>query len=305
MTTNFNTVLPKDIMVFVTDNTKADNDSTNNIREFIIANIFDTPENYFLDPDFGHLWESIRSKLKKTLHSLTSLPYETISIEQKGGMTYNYDFLVEFKDINNQTIQTVKLEFKHNNSNVKDLTQFLELYDKDCKTKFELFDYSYSEFYYDNFLDGYLAIDGNSTIVKPDKDVYLKHVYDIKYKHPFFRHLYENKTNNKKIKDTLVELSRTQFLNTYASQFKFNKITEKIKNSQTNKIFLLWDKNDFHLQTLDIANINISEIIPNTIKKSCFDIQVDNFMYNIRVRLNWGNNNGVANPRWKFTFIDK
>jgi len=305
MTTNFNTVLPKDIMVFVTDNTKADNDSTNNIREFIIANIFDTPENYFLDPDFGHLWVSIRSKLKTTLHSLTSLPYETISIEQKGGMTYNYDFLVEFKDINNQTIQTVKLEFKHNNSNVKDLTQFLELYDKDCKTKFELFDYSYSEFYYDNFLDGYLAIDGNLTIVKPDKDVYLKHVYDIKYKHPFFRHLYENKTNNKKIKDTLVELSRTQFLNTYASLFKFNKITEKIKDSQTNKIFLLWDKNEFHLQTLDIANINISGIIPNTIKKSCFDIQVDNFMYNIRVRLNWGNNNGVANPRWKFTFIDK
>lgn len=305
MTTNFNTVLPKDIMVFVTDNTKADNDSTNNIREFIIANIFDTPENYFLDPDFRHLWISIRSKLKTTLHSLTSLPYETISIEQKGGMTYNYDFLVEFKDINNQTVQTVKLEFKHNNSNVKDLTQFLELYDKDCKTKFELFDYSYSEFYYDNFLDGYLAIDSNSTIVKPDKDVYLKHVYDIKYKHPFFRHLYENKTNNKKIKDTLVELSRTQFLNTYASQFKFNKITEKIKDSQTNKIFLLWDKNEFHLQTLDIANINISGIIPNTIKKSCFDIQVDNFMYNIRVRLNWGNNNGVANPRWKFTFIDK
>lgn len=305
MATNFTNVLPKDIMVFVTDNTKSDNDSFNKIREFIIANIFLTPENYFSDPEFGHIWTSIRSKLQATFHSLSTLPYETISIEQKGGMTYNYDFLVEFKDTNNLTLESFKVEFKNNNSNVKDLAQFLELYDKDCKIKFQLFDYSYSEFYYDNFLDGYLAIDGDSNVVKPDKETYLKHVYDIKYKHPFFRHLYENKTNNKKIKDTLVELSRTQFLNTYAPQFKFDKITEKIKESQTNKIFLLWDKNEFHLQTLDVANINISGIIENTIKKSCFDIQVDNFIYNIRVRLNWGNNNGVANPRWKFTFINK
>jgi hypothetical protein len=304
MTTNFNTVLPNDIMVFVTDNLKANNDSSNKIREFIIANIFKTPENYFLDPEFGHLWVSLRSKLQTTLHSLASLPYESILIQQLGGMTFNYDFLIEFKDSNNQTIQDFKVEFKNNNSNVKDLAQFLELYDKDCKTKFQLFDYSYSEFYYDNFLDSYLAIDG-AAILKPDKETYLKHVYDIKYKHPFFRHLYENKTNNKKIKDTLVELSRTQFLNTYASQFKFDKITEKIRLSQTNKIFLLWDKNEFHLQTLDIANINISGIIENTIKKSRFDIQVDNFMYNIRVTLNWGNNNGVANPRWKLKFIDK
>jgi hypothetical protein len=304
MTTNFNTVLPNDIMAFVTDNLKANNDSSNKIREFIIANIFLTPENYFLDPEFGHLWVSLRSKLQTTLHSLASLPYESISIQQLGGMTFNYDFLIEFKDSNNQTIQDFKVEFKNNNSNVKDLAQFLELYDKDCKTKFQLFDYSYSEFYYDNFLDSYLAIDG-AAILKPDKETYLKHVYDIKYKHPFFRHLYENKTNNKKIKDTLVELSRTQFLNTYASQFKFDKITEKIRLSQTNKIFLLWDKNEFHLQTLDIANINISGIIENTIKKSRFDIQVDNFMYNIRVTLNWGNNNGVANPRWKLKFIDK
>lgn len=304
MTTNFNTVLPKDIMAFVTDNSKAENDSSNKIREFIIANIFKTPEHYFLDPEFGHLWVSLKSKLQTTLNSLACFPYESISIQQLGGMTFNYDFLIEFKDSNNQTIQDFKVEFKNNNSNVKDLAQFLELYDKDCKTKFQLFDYSYSEFYYDNFLDGYLAIDG-SAILKPDKETYLKHVYDIKYKHPFFRHLYENKTNNKKTKDTLVELSRTQFLNTYASQFKFDKITEKIRLSQTNKIFLLWDKNEFHLQTLDVANINITGIIENTIKKSCFDIQVDNFIYNIRVRLNWGNNNGVANPRWKFTFINK
>jgi len=304
MTTNFNTVLPKDIMVFVTDNSKADNDSFNKIREFIIANIFVTPENYFLDPEFGHLWLTIRTKLQATFHSLASFPYHSISIEQKGGMTYNYDFLVEFKDINNQTVQAFKVEFKNNNSNVKDLAQFLELYDKDCKNKFQLFDYSYSEFYYDNFLDAYLAIDG-AAILKPDKETYLKHVYDIKYKHPFFRHLYENKNNNKKIKDTLVELSRTQFLNTYSQLFKFDKITEKIRDSQTNKIFLLWDKNEFHLQTLDVANINIGGIKSNTLKKSCFDIQVDNFMYNIRIRLNWGNNNGVANPRWKFTFIDK
>ena len=36
-----------------------------------------------------------------------------------------------------------------------------------------------------------------------------------------------------------------------------------------------------------------------------FDVFVEGLEYNIRIRLNWGNNNGIANPRWKFTFIDK
>jgi hypothetical protein len=95
-------------------------------------------------------------------------------------------------------IKEVKIEFKHNNSNVMDLAQFLELYDKDCKTKFEICEQSYSEFFYDRFLDEYLKLEQGITEPKPARDVYLKNVYDIKYEHPFFKNMYETKNNKTK-----------------------------------------------------------------------------------------------------------
>lgn len=302
----FEIIEPNDIMVFVNENSKADNDTTNKIRELIIANIFTISPDYLLDPTFGTYWTDIRNKLQDALHPLSPIPYHSISIQQKGGMKFNYDFVVHYCDTDNRVIHSVKLEFKNNTSHVKDLAQFLELYDRDCKTVYQMFDYSYAEFYYDHFLDSYLAIDADTdTIVKPDKQTYLQNIGDIKYKHPFIRQLYERKTNNKKQKDQLVEESRAQFLSTYATQFNFDKIEQKIRESLTNKHFLLWDKDNFHIQLLDVEKIAIVGVKPDSIHKLYFDIIVDNFAYNIRVRLNWGNNNGIANPRWKLTFIDK
>jgi hypothetical protein len=221
-------------------------------------------------------------------------------------MSFNYDFLITYLNPLNEPIHSVKVEFKNNNSDVKNLIQFLELYDKDCKATFDMFDYSYAEYYYDYFLDKYLEIDNViGEVLKPDRQTYLRYVSDIKYKHPFFRQLYENKDKNKQQKTVLVDESRTQFLSTYAPDFKFNKITKKIQESQTNKVFLLWDKNMFHVQTIDVEKIAILGIKPNSINKLYFDVEVENLIYDIRVRLNWGNNNGIANPRWKFSFIDK
>jgi hypothetical protein len=52
-------------------------------------------------------------------------------------------------------------------------------------------------------------------------------------------------------------------------------------------------------------SINIIGIKPGSVKSLYFDLAVNNYEHDIRVRLNWGNNNGIANPRWKFTFINK
>ena len=56
-----------------------------------------------------------------------------------------------FLDKNEKIIKSVKLEFKHNNSNVLKLVQFIELYDSDCKKKYNLCNISYAEYYYDNY----------------------------------------------------------------------------------------------------------------------------------------------------------
>lgn len=89
----------------------------------------------------------------------------------------------------------------------------------------------------------------------------------------------------------------------YSSSFKFDNILEKIKTSQNDKVFLLWDCINFHIQMVDVENIVITEI--KKINNFSFELDVLNFKYNICVRIRWANNNGLANPSWKFSFIPK
>ena len=106
-----------------------------------------------------------------------------------------------------------------------------------------------------------------------------------------------------KEKKEIANDSIKEYLNTYIQSFNFEKICEKIKSSQTDKTFLLWDCNNFIIQNLNITNIKILKI--KKIDNLYFDLETENFQYDIRVRLNWGNSNGLANPRWKFSFINK
>ena len=290
---------------------KSNNDCLNKIRENVITNLFNIDSEYTDDTIYGIDWKNIQEKFKQSISTLCEIPFNSIKVEHIGGMSSNYDFKVSFiknheptSNLNTSIIKSIKLEFKHNNTNVKDLIQFLELYDKDCKKKYELCnEISYAEYYYDNYLELYLKTDVNLIYPIPKKDEYLKNVYDIKYKHEFFDLLHKNKENEQKRKKEIANASIKEYLKIYSHSFKFDKITEKIRESQKDKYFLLWDCENFHIQTLDVDKINITNIIKVT--DLYFDVNVDNFIYNIRIRLNWGNSNGLCNPRWKFSFIDK
>jgi hypothetical protein len=65
----------------------------------------------------------------------------------------------------------------------------------------------------------------------------------------------------------------------------------------------MWDCENFHIQELDIKNITITGI--KKLDELSFDLNVTKFEYDICVRLRWANNNGLANPSWKFSFIPK
>ena len=302
----------KDIMHFLSaGQDRATNNTSNQIREDILANIIEVSDEYLNHHEFGTLWTSIREKFISVLNTLCDEPFKKISIKQKGGMSFNYDFIVTFLGQLDETtnirsiVKEVKLEFKHNNSNVLDLAQFLELYDKDCKTKFGICDVSYAEFYYYTYLDKYLQLEEGIIEPKPTKELYLKHVYDIKYKHPFFRNMYETRNSKTKEKRKLAADSISAYLQQYSCVFNYEKILEKIKESQIGKQFLLWDCENFHIQELDVSNIQILGIKENSLRDLYFDLSLANFENNLRVRINWGNNACVANPRWKFTFIKK
>ena len=285
--------------------TKSNNNKYNKIRENVIYNIFNIDDDYFNDVTYGEEWKIFYDKLTKTIKNLCDVPFSSISIKHMGGMKYNYDFLISFMDENKNIIKNVKTEFKHNNSTTSQLPQFLEIYDKDCKNVYELCSVmSYGEFYYDNFLDSYLSVDNElNAVQKPNKEDYLKNVYDIKYKHEFFSLLYNNKKNKIKEKRQVANNSTKSYLKMYLQTFNFDKINEKIKESQMNKMFLLWDCNNFYIEELNMKELKIKGI--KKINNLYFDISTENFKYDIRVRINWGNNNGLANPRWKFMFINK
>ena len=288
---------------------RSTNNGSNQIREDILATILYVDDEYLNHPEFGAMWTSIREKFLAALTTLCDDPFKKITIKQKGGMSFNYDFLVTFVGQLNEEgtarsmVKEVKLEFKHNNSNVLDLAQFLELFDKDCKSKFGICDISYAEFFYDTYLEQYLQLEEGITQPKPTRDIYLKNVYDIKYKHPFFKNMYETKNNKTKEKRKLATESISAYLQEFSQSFKFEKIQEKIQDSQKDKSFLLWDCENFHLQELEVGNIKILGIKEKSLRESYFDLTLANFKYDLRVRVNWGNNACVANPRWKFTFI--
>lgn len=307
----------EDIAYFVGTNSRAENDMANKVREDILLSLYsDFPEQYFTDTTYGHIWTDIRNKFKtvidllflsdsdnKSVSESDNKTFANVIVEKKAGMSHNYDFVVSYVDENNSVLKQIKLEFKNNNTSVDKLPQILELFDKDMSTdgKYKMTPYTYAEYYYDEYLDDYLATDDTITEKKPELDVYLRHVRDIKYKHPFFRNLYESKGKSSKQKQQIVNNSISNYLKDYAPEFDFKEIEKKLKESQTNKIFLFWDGNKFIIDKIDIEEIEIADII--NIGEKYIDLNVNGLQYNIRLRFNWGNNNGVANPRWKFTFI--
>ena len=283
-------------------NQKAKNDELNKLRENALGHMLLLDDEYFSDPTYGSHWKKISEKFRKAVSSLCPEPYDNVKIERKGGMTFNHDYEFTYFYCGSKVADR-KVEFKHNNTNVADLVQFLELYDKDCKSKYKLCDASYSEYYYENYLDGYIACDDQITAPKPDLATYLKHVHDIKYKHPFFKNLHDNKNRNKAAKKAVADESRREYLDLYVKVFNFEELTKKIRESQKDKVFLLWDCENFHTQVLDIDAIKITRV--KNINDLFFDVEVENFAYDIRIRLNWGNSVGLANPRWKFSFTNK
>ena len=75
---------------------RSTNNEANQIREDILANIIEVSDEYLNHPEFGTLWTSIREKFISVLNTLCDEPFKKISVKQKGGMSFNYDFVVTF-----------------------------------------------------------------------------------------------------------------------------------------------------------------------------------------------------------------
>lgn len=303
---------PIDIELFLIKGlNRASNSESNKKREYILNNIIQISKYYLEDPEYGVYWTSIREKFITALTSLCPNElFKEIQIEHKGGMGNNYDFIVHFlgqlgRDTNIRSkVHSVIVEFKHNCNKINDLPQFLELYDKDCFHKYELCHVSYAEYYYDHFLSDYLSLDSQLVEPKPFKDTYLKYVYDINYKHPFFSNLHDCKDTAIVEKRKLANQSIDSYLQLYTKLFSFHHLEKKIRESQKSKVFLLWDLVKFNVEHADFDKMTIISA-QHTEGNSYIDLKTENCKFDIRVRINWGNSMGLCTPRWKLSLRNK
>jgi hypothetical protein len=116
------------IDLFYTKSSKNLNDKNNKIRENILTDIHNLPNNYFEDTNYGDKWYQLKNKWNDVIDKLSNVNYNSTSIIKMAGRKYNYDFKILYK-YDNVIIDTKKIEFKYNPIPKIDLTEGLTMSD--------------------------------------------------------------------------------------------------------------------------------------------------------------------------------
>ena len=223
---------PSSITKFFSTSLKKDNGPTNKTRELILSNIKNIPIEYFQDPEYGHLWNKLYTEWSSQITIISEgISYTSYNIKHKGGQKNNHDFIVSFY---NDTILTKqeKIEFKYGASSIKHLPQILSV----SATDYPLSSISYTEYYYDNCLDKYIACDKMITEPKPSKNIYLREIFNFnKVTHPFFIQIKNRNKYNQIIKYNIARDSIKRYLEHYAPLIHIPTFYEKINPHKTKK----------------------------------------------------------------------
>ena len=271
-----------DISVFFKKYTKNENDKTNKIREELIENLVNNkiPKTWYSSPE----WFKVKLRLNEFIKNFKDIGKYKECI-RKSGRKYNYDFLFIFEK------EEVKIEFKNGVSSITEYPEILSV----SSNKF-VSGLTYAE----RFYDFYLSSLTNEEL--PTKDFYLKNIYKNKVNHPFFIHLKE--VDNFKI---TVDESIDDYLVNYL-EIDYAVLISKIKESQSNKKFMLWDDEQFHL---DYISEDEFDIIPEkTLKKgkngyNTVILTNKNKTVEYHMLLRWKNHAGVLFPAWQIKFKRK
>jgi len=285
--------LVSDIDTFFTTSTKADNDATNKIREKVLSVLCNVPQEFILHPEFGQRWRVVRDGFAEALRVIAlqkGIQYTSTQIKIKGGRGANYDAVVTYISEDNSVR---KIEFKYGSKNICSLPQFLSL-----QAKFGLFSVTYDSFFWEKYLNKYLACDTGITEAKPTRDDYLKKVTGTVAKTPFFAQLKEREAIAQNEKNAVVNASITDYLNKYGKNIDLKKFFEKVKDTQTDKTYLLWSDGKFYID--EITEADMSNMTFRGIKNgNVLEVVSGNTVYGMLLR--WRNHKGILNPAWQIS----
>ena len=286
-----------DIATFFTTSNRNENDATNKVRESVLKVISNPPKEYLDNTEFGNSWRIVHQAWTDALQKIadeTSIPgYTSTKTNTKGGRRFNYDAEVTY--FNGTTIVAKrKIEFKNGGTNIDDQPQFLSL-----QAKHEIFANTYDKFWYENYLDKYLACDALITQSKPSLEAYLKSVTSTKYSvTPFFNQLKSREDFFKKEKNDVVNASITEYLTKHGREINIAFFAEKVKASQTDKIYLLWSNGKFSSDKF--SEEEMSGMTFHSIKNgNVLELKTGNTIYGLLLR--WRNHKGILNPAWQIS----
>jgi hypothetical protein len=286
-----------DISTFFSTSTRGDNDATNKTREKVLKVICNPPKEYLDNEQYGKSWRIVHEEwnnaLKKIAADTDISVYTSTKIKVKGGRKSHYDADVMYYNEKN-LVANRKIEFKNGGPNISKVPQFLSL-----QAKYNIFTETYDKFWYENYLDKYLACDTEITHVKPSLQVYLKSVTSTKYHiTPFFAQLKSRELFFKKEKNSVVNTSIRDYLTKYGNTINIETFSEKVKATQSEKIYLLWCNGKFCLDRL--SDEEMSGMTYHSIKNgNVLELKTGNTIY--RLLLRWRNHKGILNPAWQIS----
>jgi hypothetical protein len=280
-----------DIMTFYTTSSRNDNDAANKTRENALASLLTVPADYLTDPKYGQQWRSVRDDWIRVLKKFTPDPETEATTKLMGGRKYNYDIDLSVKT--NANTNTHKLEFKYGGTKITELPQFLSL-----QAKVPIFPLTFPQFYYEKYIDQYLATDTGLTTPKPPLTEYLDMVTKVNYDvSPFFAQLKERENVNKAQKDKIVNDGITDYLNQYGSQIDAAAFTEKVKETQRDKVYMLWSNGKFNVDQLNTESINFE--FYQIRNGNLLEVKSGDLVCSMLLR--WRNHKGILNPAWQIS----
>ncbi len=291
---------------------KEKNDINNKLRENIIKRVINEniPEDYYkYSLGWFNLKKSIDSFVNKIIEEdiVKNGQYKSVECKIKAGRNFNYDFDVIYnfskeekeqaKDERTETKIIKKVEFKFNCSKIDECPQFISISSK--------FNTEYAEYFYDNYIEQISKL--YQTDIKISKEEYLKSVFQTSYKkHNWFQYIYENEEKYIEEKKILVNKSINDYLLSIKDTIDLNKISKKLIDTQSQKIYMCYDPSKHNIST-DFINDNELSITDIKELKKNKDGMIHTIVCStksntiINMLLRWRNHAGILNPAWQIS----
>jgi len=289
-------IIYKDINAFVISDKKY-NDVNNKTRENIIGAIINNkiPIEYY---KYSRRWNNLKKNIEDYIYDLIGHKnIYSISLIHRGGRKYNYDFTIIVNNIE------YNVELKFNAENIDDTPQIVS----PVKTS-KYLSQSYEEYYYDNYLPKLISPDN---VKYPNRTQYITEIHGNKPKcMEYFQNIYyqgcsksskytgdKNSIEFYNLSNSIDKISRENFIN--ISELNINALSSYLKETQKNKIYMLYKFNKFHKQIINIDDYELVtyEKYPEKFKYVAYSAsgkQID-------ILLRWKNGNGIAFPAFQIS----